>query len=363
MNHNPLRTLNQLGQSIWLDYIRRDLVTSGELRRLIDDDALRGMTSNPAIFERAISNSADYDAEIRTLQAGGADAWTIYDTLSRHDVQMAADAFRSVYDQTAGRDGYVSLEVDPRLAHDAPRTIDEGRRLWRALDRPNVMIKVPATPAGLTAIRELTTQGINVNVTLLFGLPRYRDVAKAYLDGIDARLAAGLSVANIQSVASFFISRIDTLVDARLDESRASEIRGEVGIASARLAYQSYREMFASDSFVARAASGATTQRLLWASTSTKTPGVSDVLYVEALIGPDTVNTVPPDTLAAYRDHGRPQVRIEQDLDHAHAVFARLPSLGIDICEVTQQLEDEGVEKFIKPIEQLLAALRSRKSG
>jgi transaldolase/transaldolase/glucose-6-phosphate isomerase len=225
------------------------------------------------------------------------------------------------------------------------------------------MIKVPATCAGLIAIRELTSQGINVNVTLLFGLPRYRAVAKAYLDGIDARLAAGLSVTGIQSVASFFISRIDTLVDARLEAGRASDVRGEVGISSARLAYQSYREMCEGDAFGVRAAQGAATQRLLWASTSTKTPGVSDIRYVEALIGPETINTLPPETLAAYRDHGQPQTRIEQGLDHARAVFARLPSLGIAIDEVTQRLEDEGVEKFIKPFEQLLSALGGRKSA
>jgi transaldolase len=361
MNHNPLRRLSALGQSIWLDYIRRDLVTSGALARLIDEDALGGMTSNPAIFERAISHSADYDAETETLRAAGADIWTIYDTLSRHDVQMAADAFRRVYDDTDGRDGYVSLEVDPRLAHDAPRTIEEGRRLWAALDRPNVMIKVPATRAGLSAIRDLTKDGINVNVTLLFGLPRYRAVAQAYLDGIDARLAAGLSVTRVQSVASFFISRIDTLVDARLAADAGDGVRGEVGIASARLAYQSYLEIFAGGPFSTRAARGVATQRLLWASTSTKTPGVSDIRYVEALIGSDTVNTLPPETLAAYRDHGAPELRIEHGVERARGVLEQLGALGIDIDDVTQQLEDEGVDKFIKPFEQLLAALRNRK--
>jgi transaldolase len=369
MKQNPLRRLSALGQSIWLDYIRRDLLTNGALVRMIEEDAVRGMTSNPAIFERAISNSADYDVEIRTLHAAGADVWNIYDTLSRHDVQSAADAFRRVYDDSGGRDGYVSLEVDPRLAHDAQRTIDEARRLWNALDRPNVMIKVPATRAGLIAFRQLITDGININVTLLFGLPRYREVTRAYLDGIDARLDAGRSVARVQSVASFFVSRIDTLVDARLDECRAlggataasaESIRGEVAVASARLAYQSYREIFGGGDFAARAARGAPTQRLLWASTSTKAPGVSDVRYAEALIGSETVNTLPPETLAAYRDHGEPELRLEQDIDGARAVLERLRALGIDIDAVTQQLEDEGVEKFIRPFEQLLEALRKR---
>lgn len=362
MKQNPLRRVHALGQSIWLDDIRRDLLTSGELTRLIEDDALRGMTSNPAIFERAISKGADYHIEIEALRGAGTDVWAIYDALSRRDVGMAADAFRRVYDDTGGRDGYVSLEVDPRLAHDAAGTIDEARRLWNALERPNVMIKVPATRAGLVAIRELIADGINVNVTLLFGLPRYRAVAQAYIDGIDARLAAGLSVMRVQSVASFFISRIDTLVDARLDAIAApgvvDKIRGEVAIASARLAYESYCEIFTGADFAPRAAHGAATQRLLWASTSTKTPGVSDIRYVEALIGPDTVNTLPPETLAAYRDHGTPQLRLEQDVDRARAVLDRLAALDIDIDEVTQHLEDEGVAKFIKPFEQLLEALR-----
>lgn len=369
MKQNPLRRLHDLGQSIWLDDIRRDLLRSGALVRLIEEDALRGMTSNPAIFERAISNSSDYDTEIEMLRSGGADTWTIYDTLSRHDVQIAADAFRGVYRDSGGRDGYVSLEVDPRLAHDAARTIDEARRLWAALDRPNVMIKVPATRAGLIAIRQLVSDGININVTLLFGLPRYRAVAQAYLDGIDARLATGLPVARVQSVASFFVSRIDTLVDARLNERRrvggataasADAIRGEVAVASARLAYQSYREIFCDTDFAARAARGVSTQRLLWASTSTKAPGVSDTRYAEALIGPDTVNTLPPETLAAYRDHGEPQLRLAQDVDGARAVLAQLRALGIDIDAVTQQLEDEGVDKFIKPFELLLETLRTR---
>ncbi|MGH8595828.1 MAG: transaldolase, partial [Gammaproteobacteria bacterium] len=291
MNHNPLRRLFALGQSIWLDYIDRDLLIDGSLSRLIERDALRGMTSNPGIFERAISNSSCYDADIRTLHTANADTAAIYDALSRRDVQMAADTFRQVYADSNGRDGYVSLEVAPHLAYDTGRTIDEGRRLWKSLDRANVMIKVPATRAGLAAIRELTADGINVNVTLLFGLARYREVAQAYLDGIDARLSSGLAVNGIQSVASLFVSRIDTLIDAQLVDvpvSAAESVRGGVGIASARLAYQIYREIFAGANFAARAAHGASSQRLLWASTSTKTPGVSDVRYVEALIGPDT---------------------------------------------------------------------------
>lgn len=366
MNGSPLQRVHEYGQSIWLDYIHRNLLTSGELGRLIEHDGLCGMTSNPAIFERAIASGTDYDADIATLAAAGSDVWSIYDALTQHDVRLAADLFRRVYEDSGGRDGFVSLEVDPRLAHDAQRTIDEARRLWRTLDRPNVMIKVPATRAGLVAIRELVTDGINVNVTLLFDLGRYRDVVRAYLDGIGARLRDGQAVAHVQSVASFFVSRIDTLIDAQLAERPASQaplatqLRGQVAIASARLAYRIYREVFDSDEFSALARRGAKTQRLLWASTSTKSPDASDIVYVEALIGPDTVTTLPPETLNAYRDHGEPALRLDRDLDRARWVLAQLPAAGIDIDAATNQLEQEGVAKFVKPFEQLLATLGQR---
>jgi transaldolase len=369
MPQSPLQRLNTLGQSIWLDYIRRDLLNSGELATLIAQDVVCGMTSNPAIFERGISGSSDYDAEIAALARAGADAQTIYEALTQHDVQRAADIFRPVYDATDGRDGYVSLEVDPRIAHDAQGTIVQARRLWQALDRPNVMIKVPATRAGLVAIRQLVGDGINVNVTLLFGLTRYREVARAYIDAVEARLHAGLPVARLQSVASFFVSRIDTLVDSRLAAcgaasipalQRTRDLTGQVAIASARLAYQIYREMFCGADFRVLAARGASTQRLLWASTSTKAAGSSDVKYVDALIGSDTVNTVPLETLHAYRDHGDPQPRLEHDVQASRAVLDALPALGIDIDAIAQQLEDEGVAKFITPFEALIATLDRR---
>jgi len=368
MNANPLKTLGTFGQSIWLDYIRRDLITSGQLRCLIEEDGLRGMTSNPSIFEKAIVDSHEYDEDIRAMAGEGKDVKSIYETLSQRDVQSAADEFRSVYDKTDGHDGYVSLEVNPHLAHDTKGTVEEAHRLWKMLARPNVFIKVPATTEGLSAIQELISEGINVNVTLLFGLPRYRQVADAYLAGIAARAARGKPVNHVASVASFFVSRIDGLGDPLLEKviaqggekaDLAKTVRGRVAIASAKMAYQLYKEIFGSGRFKSLADQGARVQRLLWASTSTKNPDDSDVKYVEALIGPDTVNTAPLDTLDAYRDHGDPKPRLEQDVAEARSVLERLPELGIDIDQVTQQLEDDGVVKFNKPFDKLLQTLAS----
>jgi transaldolase len=366
MEHNPLKQLETLGQSIWLDYIRRNLIVSGELRRLIEEDGLRGMTSNPSIFEKAIVESHDYDEDIRAMALEGKGVTEIYEALSLGDVQSAADEFRSVYDKTDGKDGYVSLEVNPHLAHDTTGTIEEARRLWAALDRPNVLIKVPATADGLPAIQQLISEGISVNVTLLFGLPRYRQVAEAYIAGIEARAAQGKPVKHVASVASFFVSRIDTLVDSLLEKhiaqggleaEIAKQVHGEVAVASARMAYQIYKGIFDSDRFKKLADKGARAQRLLWASTGTKNPDYSDVKYVESLIGSDTVNTVPVETLDAYRDHGDPKARLEEDVEQAGRVLERLPEFRISIDKVTQQLEDEGVEKFNKPFDKLMETL------
>lgn len=366
MSINPLKKLGEFGQSFWLDYIRRDLIVSGELRRLIEEDGLRGMTSNPSIFEKAIVGGQEYDADIRRLTLDEKTVAEIYEALTQRDVQSAADEFRPLYDKTDGKDGYVSLEVNPHLAHDTQGTIEEARRLWAALDRPNVFIKVPATLEGVPAIRQLISEGVSVNVTLLFGLPRYRQVAHAYIAGIEARIAQGRPVNHVASVASFFVSRIDVLVDALLDKlvahgdekaALAKKVRGQVAVASAKAAYQIYKEIFGSERFRRLVKKNVSVQRLLWASTGTKNPDYSDVKYIEALIGPDTVNTIPVETLNAYRDHGTPEVRIEQDVEQAYFVLESLPTLGISLAQVTQQLEDQGVETFNKPFDQLMDTL------
>ncbi|HEX7563082.1 MAG TPA: transaldolase, partial [Bradyrhizobium sp.] len=363
------KELENFGQSIWLDYIRRDLISGGALKRLIDDDGLRGMTSNPTIFEKAITDCHDYDRDIRTMALAGMDEKAIYEMLSRRDVQNAADEFRSLYERTGGGDGFVSLEVNPHLAHDTRGTVQEARRLWGALNRPNTMIKVPATVEGLPAIRQLISEGINVNVTLLFGLPRYRQCAEAYIDGIVARQSQGADVSRLASVASFFVSRMDTLVDPLLEKiaarggweaDLAKRARGETAIASAKTAYQVFKEIFGGERFRSLALQGARSQRVLWASTGTKNPDYADVKYVEALIGPDTVDTIPVETLNAYRDHGVPQARLEQDVVKAADILAELAKLGIHIDDITQQLEDEGVEKFIKPFDKLMETLAQR---
>jgi transaldolase len=369
MSTNPLVKLHSFGQSIWLDYIRRQMLTSGELKKFIDEDKLMGVTSNPSIFEKAIGGSQDYDDDIRRLAKEGKDIKEIYQTLTVADVQHAADIFRPVYDAQEGGDGFVSLEVNPHLAHDTHGTINEARTLWKALSRPNVFIKVPATQEGLPAIKQLISEGINVNVTLLFGLPRYREVVNAYLEGLEARAAKGQPMARIASVASFFLSRIDVLLDPQLEKMKeeggahalaAKDLIGEVAIASAKMAYKIYGEIFGSERFKALARNGARTQRLLWASTSTKNPAYSDVKYVEPLIGPETINTAPLETLNAYRDHGNPASRLTDDLDRAASVLQRLPELHIDLNMVTQQLEDEGVEKFNKPYDKLMNTLAEK---
>jgi transaldolase len=330
------------------------------------------MTSNPSIFEKAIAESNIYDQDIRDIALKKKDVKEIYETLSQRDVQDAADEFRSVYEKTDGKDGYVSLEVNPHLAHDTKRTIEEARRLWVALNRPNVLIKVPATYEGLHAIQQLISEGINVNVTLLFGLPRYRQVAEAYISGLEARATQGKPVKHIASVASFFVSRIDALVDPLLEKLIAQAgqktdfakiVHGQVAISSAKMAYQIYNEIFSSDRFKKLADKSARVQRLLWASTSTKNPDYSDVKYIESLIGRDTINTVPPETVDAYREHGNPKSGLEQDVEEAIWIMERLPELGINIDKVTQQLEDEGVKKFNEPFDKLMEALAQHNTG
>ncbi len=367
---NPLRQVQDYGQSIWLDFIRRGMLESGELQDLIEEDGLRGVTVNPSILDKAIRQTDDYEEAIEELVAQGKTAREIYELLAIEDVQRAADLFRSTYDRTQGRHGFVSLEVSPHLAYDTSGTVERVRHLWHTLDRPNVMIKVPATVEGLPAIQQLTAEGVNVNVTLLFGLPRYHRVAEAYIEGLKERMDAGQPVNRIASVASFFLSRIDVLVDPMLEEiiaagdskaEKAARIRGRVAIASAKLAYQLYQQIFEDGGFHTPADQGARVQRLLWASTSTKNPEYSDVKYVEPLIGPQTVNTMPLRTLEAFRDHGEPASRLTEGVEQAQETRRILSELGIDLDEVTQQLEDEGVEKFVASYDQLTAALEKRR--
>ena len=338
---------------------------------MIDDDGLRGMTSNPSIFEKAIAESNIYDQDIHDIAVKNKNVQALYETLSQHDVQSAADEFRPVYEKTDGKDGYVSLEVNPHLAHDTKGTIEEAHRLWTALNRPNVLIKVPATYDGLHAIQQLISEGISVNVTLLFGLPRYRQVAEAFIAGLEMRVSQGKPVKHVTSVASFFLSRIDSLVDPMIEKfikpdgkkpEIAKKVHGQIAITSAKIAYQIYKDIFGSDRFKKLADKGARVQRLLWASTSTKNPDYSDIKYIDSLIGPDTINTVPPETIDAYRDHGDPKLRLDQDVEEANWIMERLPELGISIDKVTQQLEDEGVRKFNEPFDKLMEALTKKSS-
>jgi transaldolase len=372
MKENPLVKLGTFGQSIWLDYIRRKMIDSGELKKFIDEDGLKGVTSNPSIFEKAIAGSDDYDADIRKQAQAGKSIEEIYETLTVEDVGQGADVFRPVYDRLDGKDGFVSLEVNPHLAHDTQGSIAEARRLWQALNRPNVFIKIPATKAGLPAIQQLISEGINVNVTLLFGLPRYKEVAEAYIAGMESRAGKGQPLNRVASVASFFLSRIDVLLDPKLEQlaaaggpkaTGAKELQGQIAIASAKIAYTIYQEIYGSERFKKLAAQGARPQRLLWASTSTKNPAYPDVKYVEPLIGPETVNTLPLETLEAYRDHGNPASRLTEEVERAASYLKRLPEMGIDLNQATQQLEDEGVEKFNKPFDSLMCTLEGKRQA
>jgi transaldolase/glucose-6-phosphate isomerase len=369
---NPLTELQRYGQSVWLDYIRRSLITGGELRRLLDEDGLRGVTSNPAIFEKAIAGSTDYEVQLKELtRRRDLDAKAAYELLAVHDIQDVADILRPIYESTGRRDGYVSLEVSPDLAHDTQGTIDEARRLWKAVSRDNVMIKVPATAAGIPAIRTLIGDGINVNVTLLFAVEAYEAVAEAYQAGLEAFAANGGDPGRVESVASFFISRIDSAVDAliearlkatesTLEQGLLKGLLGRVAIANAKLTYQRYKEIYVGPRWAALAGRGARPQRLLWASTSTKNPNFRDVIYVEELIGPDTVNTIPPATYDAFRDHGRPQWSLEDDLEDAQHTMDTLAEVGIDFKPIADTLLADGVKIFVDAFAKLLAAVTKR---
>ncbi|SEL26676.1 transaldolase [Nitrosovibrio tenuis] len=366
---NPLKQLQQYGQSIWLDYISRDLIKSGELQRLITEDGLRGLTSNPTIFEQAIGHGSEYDDALcqllKTNEKQSEKA--LFEALAVEDIRMAADVLRPVYDGTSGGDGYASLEVSPHLARDTQGSIAEARRLWRAVQRPNLMIKIPSTPEGIPAIEQLTSEGINVNVTLMFSLRHYEAVARAYIAGL-GRWAdsspGGVKEAWPHSVASFFVSRVDVMVDPMLEKIGAPEglaLRGKIAVANAKLAYQRFREVFYGEPFAALRRKGARVQRPLWGSTGTKNPAYSDVLYVEELIGPDTVNTVPPKTLAAFRDHGRVRNTLQEGVEQAKADIAQLGNLGIDLNAITEQLQNDGVDAFAASYDKLLVTLQTKR--
>ncbi len=360
METNKVKQIHSFGQSIWLDFIDRGFIGNGKLKALIDDDGIRGVTSNPAIFEKAISSSDMYDADIKSLAAGKTNE-EIFFGLAIKDIQNACDLFKGLYNESNKGDGYVSLEVSPFLALKGEETYQQAIQLWKEVDRENVMIKIPGTQPGLDAIRRATAQGVNINVTLLFGLQRYEDVALAYIAGLEDHLAAGHEISHIHSVASFFLSRIDVLIDPILDEKGLGDLKGEVAIASAKKAYEIYKRVFSGERWEKLAAKGANAQRLLWASTSSKNPAFKDTKYVEALIGPDTVNTVPLETIEAFRDHGIAADTLEQGLDKATEVLARIKAAGINLGALTQQLEDEGVAKFNAPFEKLLNAIEVNK--
>lgn len=364
---NPLKGLLAYGQSPWLDFIQRNILLNGELKRLIAEDGLRGMTSNPAIFEKAIVGSADYTDLLSSPEAKSLDAKGVYEKIAIRDVQDAADIFKAVYDESKHYDGYVSLEVSPTLANNTKDTIEEARRLWKTVNRENLMVKVPATPEGIPAIRQLIEDGININVTLLFAQSAYEQVAEAYIAGLEARAAKGQDVSKIASVASFFVSRIDSLIDSKLDEKLKAatdpaqkalftSLQGKVAIANAKLTYHKYQEIYGSPRWKALAAKGAQTQRLLWASTSTKNKNYRDVLYVEELIGKDTVDTIPPATFDAFRDHGKLRNSLIENVDAAQKTMDDLAKAGISMKEVTEKLVVDGVKLFADAFVKLLDA-------
>ncbi len=364
-NENPLVKINLAGQSIWLDFIQRSILQNGELLRLIKADKIAGLTSNPAIFKQAIAGSDEYDQDIKTAMnsSPAASDMEIYNHLAIADIQAAADIFKEVFENSDGGDGMVSIEISPDLADDTPGTIREAIQLHEQVARPNVMIKVPGTKAGVDAFEELTAAGINVNVTLLFSVTRYREIVQAYLRGLEKRLQDGKSIKGQTSVASFFISRVDTAVDKALEEAGVSELAGKIAIANAKVAYGHYENIFHSERFKQFAQNGALPQRLLWASTGTKNPAYSDVLYIDELIGPETVNTVPPVTLDAFRDHGRVEPTLKKGLQEAHMQLERLASTGISLEDITDQLEKEGVAAFCSAFDDLLSSLNEKREA
>lgn len=371
MTDNNVKKLVSEGQSIWQDDISRQMLQSGAMQKAIDDIGIRGVTSNPTIFQKAIAAGDAYDQDIQALLAEGKDAAEVFQTVAVKDIQDACDLFRPLYDETGAEDGYVSLEVLPNLARDAEGTLENARALWKAVDRPNLMIKVPGTDEGVAAIRTLLTEGVNVNITLLFSLANYERVARAYIEALQARHESGLPVNAIASVASFFVSRVDAAADKLLDEKIASSdqeaelaisLKGKVAIANAVLAYEIFEKLFTSDEFKLLADAGAMVQRPLWASTGVKNPEYPDTLYVDTLIGPHTVNTAPPNTIEAFLDHGTVARTVDQDYAAAHKVADDLRSLGIDIDQITKKLEEDGIASFMTSYDDLLESVENKRS-
>lgn len=360
---NPLNKLEEYGQSIWLDLLNREIMNSGKLKKLIDIDGLGGLTSNPSIFEKAITKSSDYDKDLQELSKTVKDNTSLFLEVEIADIQRAADFFKPVFEKTQGKDGFVSIEVTPDLAHDTEGTIQQVRELWQRVNRKNAMVKIPGTKEGLAAIRQCLREGININVTLLFGLPRYREITEAFMGGLEDRLRDGNSINEISSVASFFLSRIDVMIDPLLKEKNAEHLQGKIAIASAKLAYQIYLEMINSERFKNLEAKGAQRQRVLFASTSTKDPAFSDVLYVENLIGKETINTLPMETIDAFRDHGTVADTLIQGVEDCKNSMSELKNAGINIDEITQKLEDEGVEKFKVAYATLLQSIEDKKNA
>jgi transaldolase len=367
---NPLIRLQQLGQSPWHDNIRRQLLTSGSLKRMIDDGDITGLTSNPTIFDQAIGGSTDYDADLHRLAREGKSAAEIFDALAIDDIKNAADVLAPVFERTGGADGFVSIEVSPKLANETQATIREARRLWSSVNRPNLMVKIPATAAGVPAIEQSIADGLNINVTLIFSLKRYEEVMDAYLRGLIRRLESGQKIDHISSVASFFVSRVDTRVDKLLEEKIAAgaerkdllaSLKGKAAIANAKLAYADFRKKFSTEAYAGLKNHGARLQRPLWASTSTKNPAYPDTYYVEALVGPDSVDTMPPATIAAYKDRGNPEVRIDKNLDEARRVMDKLAEAEIHMDEVTKKLEIDGVASFAKSFDSLIVTVEKRR--
>ena len=362
MAESRLQELSKLGQSVWIDYLSRRLVREGELEELMREHAVVGVTSNPTIFQKAIAEGDAYDEQLREVLAEEKDPKEIFLRLAVKDVQDACDLLRSVWDQGSGKDGYVSIEVDPNLASDTDATIAEAQRLHELVDRPNCFVKIPATEAGVPAIEEMIARGRRINVTLIFSLQRYAEVVEAYLRGLERLVESGGDATQVASVASFFVSRVDTEADKRLDEAGApDDVKGKLAVANAKLAYQRYKELFSGERWEKLRAAGATAQRCLWASTSTKNPAYRDVLYVEELIGPETVDTMPEETIVAFQDHGEVALTLEQDLEEARRVFERVAEAGVDYDDVVATLEHEGVQKFSDSFAELLEGVRGKR--